>query len=65
MRPPIGSASRLYFERTLGVGCGVGVLLFLMWARALNLLSRGEHKQWQRCVAERGQGLKGLVPGHL
>ena len=44
MRPPIGSEFRLYFERTLGVGCGVGVLLalpavvlallFLLWAPA-------------------------------
>ena len=50
MRPPIGSEFRLYFERTLGVGCGVGVLLalpavvlallFLLWSPALNLLSR-------------------------
>lgn len=29
MRPPIGSEFRLYFERTLGVGCGVGVVLAL------------------------------------
>ena len=75
MRPPIGSEFRLYFERTLGVGCGVGVLLalpgvvlvllFLLWSPALNLVSRSEHKQWQRCTAEHGQGLKGLVPGHL
>ena len=75
MRPPIGSEFQLYFERTLGVGCGVGVLLalpavvlallFLLWAPALNLLSRSEHKQWQRCVAEQGQGLKGFMPGHL
>ena len=74
MRHPIGSEFRLYFERTLGVGCGVGVLLalpavvlallFLLWSPALNLLSRSEHKQWQRCVAEQGQGLKGLLPGH-
>ena len=57
------------------MGCGVGVLLalpavvlallFLLWAPALNLLSRSEHKQWQRCVAEQGQGLRGLLPGHL
>jgi hypothetical protein len=75
MRPPIGSEFRLYFERTLGVGCGVGALLLLpgllvfllllFWAPALNLLSREDHKEWQRCIAEHGQGLKGLVPGHL
>ena len=75
MRLPIGSEFRLYFERTLGVGCGVGVLLalpgvflallVLFWAPALNLVSRSEHKQWQRCAAENGQGLKGLLPGHL
>ena len=59
----------------IGRDVGVGVLLalpavvlallFLLWSPALNLLSRSEHKQWQRCVAEQGQGLKGLVPGHL
>jgi hypothetical protein len=61
MRPPIGSEFRLYFERTLGVGCGVGALLLLpgllvfllllFWAPALNLLSREDHKEWQRCIA--------------
>jgi hypothetical protein len=75
MRPPIGSEFRLYFERTLGVGCGVGVLLalpgvllallFLFWTPALNLVSRSEHKQWQRCAAANDRGLKGLLPGHL
>ena len=75
MRPPIGSEFRLYFERTLGGGGGVGVvlalpgvllaLLVLFWTPALNLVSRSEHKQWQRCIAEHGQGLTGLVPGHL
>ena len=75
MRPPIGSEFRLYFERTLGVGCGVGVLLalpavvlallFLLWAPALNLVSRSEHKQWQRCVAG-GEGQKRCLQiGHL
>ncbi len=39
-------------------------LLVLFWAPALNLISRSEHKQWQRCTAEHGQA-SGLVPGHL
>ena len=72
---PNGRIEGIVFERTLGVGCGVGVLLalpavvlallFLLWSPALNLLSRSEHKQWQRCIAEQGQGLKRLLPGHL
>ena len=46
MRPPIGSEFRLYFERTLGVGCGVGVLLALP-AVVLALLRR-PHRRCRR-----------------
>ena len=69
------SQFRLYFERTLGVGCALGLLLsaplglvlllLLVWRPASNLLTRQEHRQWQSCAQEAGAGLKGLLPGHI
>ena len=54
------SQFRLYFERTLGVGCALSVLLsaplgllallLLLWTPTLNLLTRQEHRQWQSCA---------------
>lgn len=68
------SQFRLYFERTLGVGCALSLLLsaplgllalLLFWSPTMNLLTRQEHRQWQSCAQRAGAGLKGLLPGHI
>ena len=69
------SQFRLYFERTLGIGCALtlllaapgvaAVLLVLLWNPALNLVTRPVHRQWQACIVKASEGFKGIVPGHI
>lgn len=69
------SQFRLYFERTLGIGCALtlllaapgfaALLLLLLWNPALNLVTRPVHRQWQACAAKAGDGFKGMLSGHI